>query len=264
MKISKALLRIAVLGGNGFLGSDLVHFLSDNFEVTSVTRDNYQECIAEDFDVFINANGNSKRFWALQNVFQDFEASTISVYKTMLDFQFKKYVYISSVDVYPNHSSLSKTREDQVIRIVNQNAYGFHKHLSEQIVQKHVANWIILRSSMILGKKMNKGPFYDILNCNPIFVTLDSKLQLITTNAIAQIIMTLISKNTTCETFNLGGLGAFPLSRARKYFDNKIQISPKAQKQIYQMDVNKIAKLYPQLKTSEQYLQEFLKDYLNA
>lgn len=260
-------MKIAVLGGNGLLGFDLVRFLtskkssSSSFDVTSITRDTYEENKDKEFDLFINANGNSKRFWALQNVLQDFESSTVSVYKTMFDFQFKKYVYISSIDVYPDPSSPQKTQEDQSIKITDQNAYGFHKYLSEQIVKKYTSDWLILRSSMILGSNMKKGPFYDILNGNSILVTLNSKLQLITTNAIAEIIKALVDKSVLCETINVGGAGAFVFGKIGKYFDKEIEVSPEAQKQVYEMDVEKIKRLYPDLKTSEEYLQEFLNDY---
>jgi len=253
--------KLAVLGANGLLGSGLVKYLSSNYEVTPITRENYEEHKGQKFDLFINANGNSKRFWALQNVFQDFEASTISVYKTMFDFQFNKYVYISSVDVYPDLSSPQKTQENQEIKVIDQNTYGFHKYLSEQIVKKHVSDWLILRPSMILGTGLKKGPFFDILNNNPIFVTLDTKLQLTTTQGIAEIIETLFKNSVTGEIINVGGERSFSFTKISEYFDQKVQVSHEAKTQTYEMSVEKLKRLHPNLKTSEGYLQDFLKEY---
>lgn len=253
--------KLGVLGASGLLGSDLINYLSSGYTVTPITRESYEEHKGDKFDVFINANGNSKRFWALQNIYQDFEASTSSVYKTIFDFKFKKYIYISSIDVYPDPSSARGTLEDDSIDISQQNAYGFHKYLSEQLVKKHVSDWLILRSSMILGTKIKKGPFYDILSHNPTLLTFDSKLQLITTNAIARIIKVLLDREVVRKTFNLGGIGTFTFTKISKYFDQEIQVSPKAEKQVYKMNVRKIRELYPSLKTSEEYLQEFLNDY---
>lgn len=256
--------KLAVLGGNGLLGSDLVKLFSSNFEVTSITRNTYEQNKGQEFDLFINANGNSKRFWALQNVYQDFEASTVSVYKTMFDFQFKKYVYISSVDVYPDPSKSEKTHEDKGIEIEKQNMYGFHKYLSEQTVRKHVADWIILRCSTILGTNLKKGPVFDILNNNPIFVTLDTKLQFVTARAIAEGIEALLDNSVTREVFNVGGMGTFAFTKIREYFDKEIQVSPEARTQTYEMNVEKLKGFYQGLKTSEEYLQDFVKDYQNS
>lgn len=249
---------IAILGANGLLGADLVTNLQSKYIITPITKQNYSEHKGKLFDVFVNANGNSKRFLALQNVIEDFEASTNSVYKTIFDFNFKKYVYISSVDVYPDPSSPKRTQEDLEIKIIDQNSYGFHKYLSEQIIKKHVSDWLILRPSTILGSNLKKGPIYDILENRHLFVTLDSKLQLITSNAIAKIIEILIKKSIKNEIVNVGGVGALSFSKLYKFFDKKILVSPKAKLQIYEMSIKKLQRLFPTLTTSEEYLREFL------
>jgi nucleoside-diphosphate-sugar epimerase len=254
-------MKTAVLGGIGLLGSDLVRFLPPKLNVTPITRKNYSKYKNQKFDFFINANGNSKRFWALRNIYQDFEASTISVYKTIFDFNFKKYIYISSVDVYPSPSKPSRAVEDSVINTSKQNAYGFHKYISELIVKKHISDWIILRPSSILGTNLKKGPLYDILNSNPIFVNLNSKIQFITAKAIAEIIETLLDKSVTGEIYNVGGVGAFEFSKIQKYYTQRVRVSNEARKQAYNMDVSKLKQLYPRLKTSEEYLKQFIKDY---
>ena len=257
--------RLAVLGANGLLGGDLARYLSSSYEVIPVTRENYEEHRGEKFNVLINANGNSKRFWALQNIYQDFEASTVSVYKTIFDFRFDKYIHNSSVDVYPDPSSPQKTQEDQKINIADQNPYGFHKYLSEQIVKKHLSDWLILRLSMILGTTLKKGPIFDILNDSSVFVTSDSKLQLITTQAIAGIIKAILEDGIKNETFNVGGEGVFDLSGVNKHFGRKeVQFSPEAGTQTYEMNIGKIKRVYPSLKTSEAYLQDFIKEYNNT
>src|SRR3989344_2560445 len=187
-------MKIGILGGNGLVGSDLTKYFSSQHQVTPIARESYSRNKKEKFDIFVNANGNSKRFWALKNIFPDFEASTISVYKSIFDFQFKKYIYISSVDVYPNPSSPNTTKETSKINISKQNSYGFHKYLSEQIVKKHLSDWIILRPSSILGINLKKGPLLDALNNNLLYITPDSKLQYISTCALFEILQVLYTK----------------------------------------------------------------------
>lgn len=250
---------LAIIGSNGMVGSDLIQYLGAKFQVTPINRDNYQNHIGDYFDIVINANGNSKRFWANQNPLDDFFVSTVSVYKSIFDFPCEMYIYISSPDVYENHTGTEQTKESNKIVPENLSPYGLHKYLAELIVKKYKEKFLILRHSMILGSNLRKGPFYDIMHNNPLFITLSSKLQLITTSAVAYIIKTLLENTVVNETINIGGKGTLAFGKIREYYDRKIKISPQAETQIYEMNVEKITHLYPTLKTSEEYLQEFLK-----
>src|SRR3989338_6940981 len=251
---------IAVLGGNGLLGSDLVKFLKEDFRVTPITRDNYPGYLGKKFDVLINANGKSRRFWANQNPREDFLASTVSLMSSIFDFPTDLYIYISSPDIYENHTSPRYTKEGSKITPEKLESYGFDKYLSELIVKKYKNRYLILHPAMILGSSLKKGPIFDCLNNIPLFITLDSKIQMVTSQAIAEVIKILLDKSVTGEVFNVGGIGKFNFRKILKYIVKEIQISPRAEKQIYEMNVTKLRKIYPNLKTSEEYLKDFLKD----
>jgi len=250
---------LAIIGSNGMLGSDLVQYLGAEFHVTAIHKENYHTHAGGFFDIVLNANGNSKRFWANQNPLDDFIASTVSVYQSIIDFPSDLYIYISSPDVYENHEDAEHTKENNQIIPENLSPYGLHKYLSELIVKKHKEKFLILRHSMILGSNLKKGPFYDIIHGNPLFITLKSRLQLITTQVIAEIIITLLKNSVTNEIINIGGEGNLAFTKIREYYDHEIEISKEAETQIYEMNVEKIKHLYPALKTSEQYFEEFLK-----
>lgn len=253
--------KLAIIGSNGMLGFDLVKKLSLNFTVTPISKENYLKHLNSKFDIVINANGNSRRFWANQNPHDDFIASTASVHKSIFDFPADLYIYISSPDVYSDHSASENTEENEKIEFTKLSPYGFHKYLSEQIVKKYNDKFLILRSSMLLGTNLKKGPFFDITHNKPLFVTLDSKFQLITTSAISDIIQTLLIRKVINETINVGGIGTFSFNSINKYFNNNVKLSQDAQRQIYEMNIKKLRKLYPILKTSEEYLREFSNDY---
>jgi len=240
------------------LGSDLVKFLSPFFLVTPISKGNYISHIHKTFDVVINANGNSKRFWANQNPQDDFIASTVSVYKSIFDFHSDLYVYISSPDVYENHTRPEYTKENEEIDPKNLQPYGFHKYLSELIVKKYKEKFLILRSAMLLGTNLKKGPIYDTIHDQPIFITSKSRLQLITTHAMVEIIRTLLENFVKNETLNIGGIGTFTFEKIKQYLNKKNRISFGEEMQIYEMNVEKIKSFFPSLKTSENYLQEFL------
>ena len=240
------------------LGSDLVRYLNTKFEVTAIHKKNYLSYMGKSFDIVINANGNSKRFWANQNPQEDFSASTASVIQSIFDFPCSIYIYFSSPDVYENHTKAECTKEYGWINPEKLQPYGFHKYLSELIVKKYKEKFIILRPSMILGSNLKKGPIYDILQNKPLYITLQTKLQFITTQAISEIIEIILKKSIDNITLNIGGTENFSFTKIQDYFDQKIQISKDAQTQTYMMNIEKLKGLYPTLKTSEVYLQEFM------
>lgn len=247
--------KLAIIGGNGMVGSDLVASLGSPF---AITRSNYDSYKGRKFDVVVNANGNSKRYWANEHPLEDFVASTVSVYNSIVDFPCDTYIYLSSPDVYEQHDSPHVTKETGVVNPKNLTPYGFHKYLSELIVQKYTKKFLILRCSLMLGTKLTKGPFYDVLHNNPLFISTSSRLQLISTKALADVIVKLLQSDVRGDIFNVGGVGTFPFSKIKSYFDRKISISSRAERQIYEMNVSKLKQLFPTLKSSEEYLQEFV------
>lgn len=243
------------------LGSDLVKYLSQSFLVTSISKDNYAQFTNRAFDVVVNANGNSKRFWANTNPLDDFTASTVSVYKSLFDFKFNTYIYISSSDVYVDHSSNASTSENQIQDSSKLSPYGFHKYLSETIVKNQCKSYVILRTSMLLGKNLKKGPIYDTVNNRSLFISESSRIQMITTVEIANIIKFFLDQNKTNNVVNVGGKGTVNFKNIQNYFSIPVTFSKKAEKQVYEMNVDKINKLFP-LKSSEEYLKEFLNNQL--
>src|SRR5260221_13263402 len=249
--------KVAIIGAQGMLGSDLVKYLGKEFSVVAITKDNYKDTIGKNFDVVINANGNSKRFWANQHVFEDFQLSTVSVYKSLFDFYYKTYIYISSSDVYNNHMLPSATKESQLIQSENLCAYGLHKYISECIIRNNTTSYLILRSSMMLGMNMKKGPIYDILQGKPLFVNKQSQIQMITTYEIANILIFFIKHKITNATYNIGGKSVVSFKDIEKLFSLPITFEKDSETQMYNMNVSKLNSIY-QLKTSKEYLQHFI------
>lgn len=249
---------LAVIGSKGMVGSDLTLYLKKHFtEVTEIDKDNYDQYKGDVFDVVINANGNSNKVWANENRLGDFEASTTSVYESLIDFPCKIYIYISSSDVYKNHAG---EKEDEA-NFENLTPYGLHKLLSESIVRNFTKDYIILRCPMMLGTKLKKGPIFDIFNNSQLFISKDSSFQMITTKEIAQIILFLLKKNATAEIFNIGGKGVVYFREIEKHIGREVNFPKDGKKHTYEANVSKLAKLYP-LKTSVEYLKEYLKKYI--
>jgi len=247
---------VGILGGGGFLGRNLVdYFNSNGFVATSIDRSNYQSLQGTEFDIFINANGNSRRFWANQHPEEDRIASVISVENSIKHFGFKKYIFISSSDTYPDHHDPAKTHESTEVDENRLEPYGLHKREAEAIVKK-LPNHLILRCSAMIGPGLKKGIVKDVIEGAPLFVTADSYLQFITTGEISKVIHTLLDQSVKNEIFNCGGRGSVKVSEILKIFDKTVESRDGAQKQAYEMGVEKLNRIFP-LKTSNAYLKEF-------
>ena len=250
---------IGILGGRGMLGADLVLYLGQRFTIEAIDRDNYETHRGRQFDVLINANGNSRRFWANENPSSDFELSTLSVMKSLFDFRYGKYIYISSPDIYEDHASPATTLEGSEGRMRALSPYGFHKRLSEELVKRYADDFLILRSAALLGTRLAKGIVYDILKNNELYVTPDSGIQFITTNAVADIIAVLLEKEAMGEILNVGGIGTVTPGDIAAYVGKSMRVRSDADMQRYEMNTEKIRGIYGALKTSEEYVKVFVK-----
>ncbi len=256
MNMQSNISKIAIIGASGMLGNDLYDYLSQTFDVTGITRENYQEFIGKKFNVLINANGNSRRFWANQNPKEDYIASVKSVINSLNDFKFDYYIFISSSDVYPDHGNPANNTELTIINEKKLEPYGLHKFQAENYINK-LPSYLILRCSAILGKKLKKGIIYDLKNKQELFVTKESYIQFITTTAIAEIIEYMILNNIKNEIYNCGGIGHIKVEEIAIILNEPLIIKTNAQKQEYEMNVNKLHTIYP-LKNSMEYLEEYL------
>jgi nucleoside-diphosphate-sugar epimerase len=244
---------IGVLGGEGFLGSQLVEFFSkQGMKAQAIGKGNYKDLTGAEFDILVNANGNSKKFWANQNPQADFEASVKSVENSIKDFHFQKYIYISSSDAYPDHHDPELSIESAVIDRSRLEAYGLHKLMAEDLVSQ-LTDFVILRCSAMVGPGLKKGAVKDILDQSPLFITSDSRLQFISTLAIGSVIEKIIQLNIRREVFNCGGKGSVSPEEIAGVLGLKAAYRPDAKQQIYEMSVAKLNKIFP-LGTSLDYV----------
>lgn len=251
---------LAVIGARGLLGSSLCRVLGGRYDVAAIDKENYDSQKGKAFNVIVNANGNSRRFWANENPPEDFAASTLSVHRSLFDFSCGRYVYVSSSDVYEGHANPAKAREDSPIEPLKLSPYGFHKYLSEQLVRRYARDFLIARSSALLGPGLKKGPIYDILSGNPLRIAIDSEIQFITAQAFAEALLRLLDLPSPSErVVNIGGRGTFGFAEAAALFRKPLSFEPRAERQRYEMNVDRLGGVYP-VKTSKEYVEDFLKE----
>lgn len=161
-------MKVGIIGASGLVGRAIYERLKEEHSVSSITRHTYPMHKGGEYDILINANGNSRKYWANQNPLGDYNASVQTVAESLFDFKYKKYIFISSIDAEEPRGH-----------------YGFNKRIAEDLVKQYADKWQIVRLCSVIGKNMNKGPVYDIKHCKPLYLTSGSTLQLITAKAVA-------------------------------------------------------------------------------
>jgi len=235
---------IFILGGQGFVGSGLVRYCQrQGLAHEVITRENYARLAGQRCAMFINANGNSKKFLAQQDPLGEFDASVRSVRASLVDFPTDRYVHLSSCDVYPDCSSPATTGEDQSLDVARQSPYGFHKYLAEQCVRHHARQWLVLRMGGFVGPGMKKNAIFDILRGGPLWLHPQSRLQFLHTDAAAALIFALLDQGVTNEVLNLCGRGLVELSEVVGAAGGAVTVKPNSPTVCYDVSIEKLVKL---------------------
>jgi nucleoside-diphosphate-sugar epimerase len=249
---------ILVLGGDGFVGSAYVRYLSHlGRNVISINRTNYDDYIGVNCDLLINANGNSRKFLSKENPKTDFLASVASVRNSLVDFNYSKYVFLSTSDVYPDCSQMHSTKESSEIDCRNQSPYGFHKYLAELCVQHVAKDWLIIRQGGFVGDGLKKNSVFDVLYSDKVWVNPQSRFQFINTDHSASLVMKLIKKGISNEIFNLTSTETISVSEIMDLVGRYPSCDPTQPNVTYEISTEKVSNLI-KLPTSHDSVVEFL------
>lgn len=210
--------KVGIIGFKGFVGSAFFEVFSSDkkYEVLGIEKGNSRAFCSTSVDLLINADGNSSKLLADKNPALDFEMNAANTLRFLHDFPCEHYVHISTVEVYPDRSSPEKTHEDCKIDHSKLSNYGSSKYLSEQIAKKFSKSHLILRLAGMVGKGMKKGPAYDMLSLQKLFVSPKCKYHYMDTADVAKIAKTLCEMGRWNETYNVVGRGNIELSEFAK------------------------------------------------
>ena len=123
-------------------------------------------------DIIIHCAFNRTRNVTTHNLYQ-YLSDNIFLTKSLAKSPHKKFIYISSIDVYPQNTK--KHSEDDVIDVNKvSTTYAFTKLLSESIIQNLCPNFLILRCATLLGKDSKENSLIKIVNENHPTLTLSA------------------------------------------------------------------------------------------
>jgi nucleoside-diphosphate-sugar epimerase len=160
----------------------------------------------------------------------------------LVDFRYRRYVHLSSCDVYPTCDSAETTREEQIPDPARQSPYGFHKYLAEQCVQHVAREWLILRFGGFVGPGLKKNAIYDILRGGPLYLDPASELQYLHTARAAEIAFRLLDGGVGNEVFNVCGKGVVRLSEVAALSPTAVIAKPGSPLVRYEISLEKLSR----------------------
>jgi len=198
-----------VIGSSGLLGKEISGILKKNgIKILEVNSHSFRDVCHKKItcNYLINANGNSYRFKANQDPSWDYYKSVDSIEKS-LNIISSKYVFFSTIEIYSDRSSYSKTNESSEINVKSLDFYAFHKYLAELLLLKRHQNPIIIRLAPVISASNTKGPFFDLKN-GTLFMQTESKLCGISLTAIQSLILQIVSGLELKGIYNLCNPGS--------------------------------------------------------
>ena len=210
-----------VMGSKGLIGSSFVKkYTALGKTVLSIDSKNFKDYCKQNIQskYFINANGNSYKFKANKNPEWDYEKSVKSLIDSIRHFKSDKYIFFSSIDVYPNKSNPNENNEEVDINSDHLEPYGLNKLRAENYLKENHNNFLIYRLGSVASTRSIKGALYD-LTSKKTYLNPDSKLSFIDLKNIHLAFDKVNQSDLSNEVFNLTGVGNVLLKHLIDKFD---------------------------------------------
>ncbi|HDI3228112.1 TPA: NAD(P)-dependent oxidoreductase [Vibrio cholerae] len=148
-----------LIGYTGFVGQTLLKQRHFDALYRSI---NIDEIIGCDFDTIVCAGAPAVKW--LANKEPDSDKKNIeNLIFHLSKIRAKKFILISTVDVF---SSPNLSNEETFVNKENLHAYGLHRRLLEEFVEKNFDDYLIVRLPGLVGPGLKKNVIYDFLNNN--------------------------------------------------------------------------------------------------
>lgn len=251
-------MKILISGTSSGLGKYLFETFDGIAYNRQTSKDQYNQLIKTGVDVILHCAFNSSKFVDSNNLYSYLNDNVLLTEK-IIEIPHKKFIFISSVDVYPKDE---KTHiEDEVIDINSvRGIYALTKLMSESFIKEESPNYLIVRCSSLLGKYARKNTLIKIITEEKPIVTLssDSSLNYILHTDVSEFIKLAIEKNLQ-GIYNLASSKNISLSEIASLLKKKVSFGDYVYN-VGNINNTKASNLLPVFKkTSKEIVVEFTK-----
>jgi nucleoside-diphosphate-sugar epimerase len=145
---------VLISGAAGGLGSAVHKRLRGTALVRGMSLDDVRIRAAQPFDAIVHCALNSSMPVTMQNCYGYLEDNFLLTQK-LLDLRHRKFIYLSTLDIYPRLGRAIAEHEDVDLSSVV-GPYAFVKLFSDIMTQVRTSNHLVLRTSTQLGSKMRR------------------------------------------------------------------------------------------------------------
>jgi len=233
-------------------------FIAKELNTLRFDRNSKLNNFDESYDVIIHcANNSSKNI--LSNNFYKFSYDNFFLTTELLKLNFKHFIFISSIGIYPQSNKVYS--EKSKFEVKTRNFYEFFKIMNENLIQKSIKKYTILRTAGLLDKSSRKNSIQTIISNQNKKISLSSSstLNYILYEDLLNFI-NIVMKKRKFGTFNVSASKDIKLIDLKNYlksdnikFGNYDYKTPK-------IDNTKAKKEYSNLKlTTYQNIKKYLK-----
>jgi len=248
------------------INSGLGKYIYENLGGEGLDRDtSFEECEKikkEGVDVIIHCAFNLRKNIDSNSLY-DYLEDNVFLTKNLLSIPHKKFIFISSLEVYPTNQNIHP--EEEVINLDSlDNIYAVTKLMSETIVRNNCKNCLILRASGLLGKYSRKNSLIKIISEKKCSLTLSEKSEFnyVLHSDVLDFIKFAIKENLQ-GIYNMVSSQNITLLEIANMFNKKVNFGSYVYK-TGQIDNNKIASVFPIFKkTSKEIVNKFRKEIKN-
>lgn len=241
--------------------SGLGKYLFDTFGGTSYNRQisaaKQNKLINYGVDIILHTAFNSTKDINSNNLYPYLE-DNVFLTKKLLKIPHKKFVFISTVDIYPKDDKLHSEKEVIDISSVD-GIYAITKLMSESLVKKFSPNYLILRCTALLGKYSRKNSLLRIIEEEKPVLTLspNSTFNYILHKDVSKFIKLAIEKDLQ-GIYNLASSKNITLSHLASFFKKQVNFGDYVYN-VGDIDNSKAAAINPTFKKTSQ---KVISDYL--
>lgn len=238
--------------------SGLGKYLHDQLGGSAFYRDGRN---VKEAEVIIHCAFNRAREVNSKNLYQ-YLSDNVFLTKKLAKIPHKKFIYISSVDVYPKDNE--KHSEDEVIDVNKiSGIYAITKLMSESIIQNLCPNFLILRCTALLGRDARENSLITIIKEENPTLTLSAKsvFNFILHKDVLEFVRIATKKNLQ-GVYNVVSTENITLARVADLLKKKARFGSHLY-QVGDISNRKISSVFPTFaRTSEEIVKQFIKEDL--